>query len=358
MSCMFPVRPSSFLGLCAAMLGLALISAPAAGATGSDAVERAAKPRAGAGKQMSGGATRSVKGDGKGKDKPAVGTTAVGARPPRSAPADRPRAGRPAHSAGPKGGAEDARPGRSGALLSGGRSPSAGNHSDASATPQRPRPAPRAAPRVPSRPRPGVDGGPRVAGPQLRPSSPPAHSTTRHDAQKTTVNRAGTVAVGLRGGALGSTLDGGGASLDPGLGLAVRVRPLNMFGVEASYLHHGGGLGGAALGVDPQGRTHDSFSASGQLFFTPRQVLSPFVSLGGTWQLQHVESQQPTMVATVPTSTQQRLGLHGGLGVELNLGQHLGLGLEVRALHDRNHDGSDPLGQMQVQALGGLNLYF
>ena len=46
------------------------------------------------------------------------------------------------------------------------------------------------------------------------------------------------------------------------------------------------------------------------------------------------------------------------LGVEVNLGQHASVGLELRYLHDRDHAARDPLSQGQVQALGGLNLYF
>lgn len=197
---------------------------------------------------------------------------------------------------------------------------------------------------------------PRMPRPHGPGRTPPREQSSVHKAQpKPVVDRAGTVAVGLRGGALGAAADAGGGLVDPGLGLALRVRPLNLFGIEGSYMRYGGLDGASAqTGFAGQG-THDSFSASGQLFLSPQQLVSPYLSVGGTWQSQQVA------LADDPAGTlreDKRRGLHGGLGLEVNLGQHASLGLELRYLHDRDHAAKDPLSQGQVQALGGLNLYF
>ncbi|MBL8614942.1 MAG: porin family protein [Deltaproteobacteria bacterium] len=220
--------------------------------------------------------------------------------------------------------------------------------------------------------KPQVGSGPRLSQPKRDPrgqaqlpgvrpvrpvgQQPPREQSSVHKAQpKPVVDRAGTVAVGLRGGALGAAADSGGGLVDPGLGLALRVRPLNIFGIEGSYMRYGSMDGATAqTGFAGQG-THDSFSASGQLFLSPQQLVSPYLSLGGNWQSQQVE------LAADPTGAareDKRRGLHGGLGLEVNLGQHASLGLELRYLHDRDHAAKDPLSQGQVQALGGLNLYF
>jgi opacity protein-like surface antigen len=222
--------------------------------------------------------------------------------------------------------------------------------------------------------KPQVGGGPRLQPPRrgqgahaelpgvraprpIGPKPPPREQSSVHTARpKPVVDRAGTVAVGLRGGALGAAADSGGGLVDPGMGLALRVRPLNIFGIEGSYMRYGGIDGASAqTGFAGQG-THDSFSASGQLFFSPQQLVSPYVSVGGTWQSQQLELGADPAGSTLRED--KRRGLHGGLGVEVNLGQHASVGLELRYLHDRDHAARDPLSQGQVQALGGLNLYF
>ena len=120
--------------------------------------------------------------------------------------------------------------------------------------------------------------------------TPPREQSSVHKAQpKPVVDRAGTVAVGLRGGALGAAADSGGGLIDPGLGLALRVRPLNIFGIEGSYMRYGGMDGATAQTGFAGQSTHDSFSASGQLFLSPQQLVSPYLSVGGTWQSQQVE---------------------------------------------------------------------
>lgn len=222
--------------------------------------------------------------------------------------------------------------------------------------------------------KPSVAGVPRGAGPaaqgrpgELRPLHPVPRRTTTVTHHKPSpkpepkIERANTFAVGARGGALLSMpAQGSGVASDGGLGLALRYRPLSFLGVEGSFMHFDSdNLLGADAGFASD-RSHNSFSGSVQLFLSPGQVVSPYASVGGTFQTQAVSGAAPDTSLNGVDEAQKdvRRGLHGGLGVEFALGQHVGLGLEARYLTDTVHPDSDPLSQGQVQGLLGLNLYF
>jgi opacity protein-like surface antigen len=222
--------------------------------------------------------------------------------------------------------------------------------------------------------KPSVAGVPRGTGSaaqgrpgELRPLHPVPRRTTTVTHHKPApkpepkIERANTFAVGARGGALLSMpAQGTGVASDGGLGLALRYRPLSFLGVEGSFMHFDSdNLLGADAGFASY-RSHNSFSGSVQLFLSPGQVVSPYASVGGTFQTQAVSGAAPDTSLNGADAAQEdvRRGLHGGLGVEFALGQHVGLGLEARYLTDTVHPDSDPLSQGQVQGLLGLNLYF
>ncbi len=344
-------------------LGLAVDLSPAA----ADAAQPGLRAPRGDDGPLAGAKPAAKKGKGKGKaaprrraDAPLAGGEPAGSKPAADRPAD-PGADKPRRAAAPKpGGAKPGAKPRVGERLGSGGGRGEGRAEGGPIVHEgQGKPQQGSGPRV-ARPRRGpaaeAPQGPRMPRPHGPGRTPPREQSSVHKAQpKPVVDRAGTVAVGLRGGALGAAADSGGGLVDPGLGLALRVRPLNIFGIEGSYMRYGGLDGATApTGFAGQG-THDSFSASGQLFLSPQQLISPYLSVGGTWQAQQVE------LAADPGGAvreDKRRGLHGGLGLEVNLGQHASLGLELRYLHDRDHAAKDPLSQGQVQALGGLNLYF
>jgi hypothetical protein len=162
------------------------------------------------------------------------------------------------------------------------------------------------------------------------------------------VDRAGSFALGLKGGALveqESIVVAGDRiqelSGDAGYGITARYRPVESLGLEASWMRH----------EDTQGAlVRDPVSLSGQLFAFPWTRLSPYVSAGVTFD-------GPGSSAHSPDG-KRRFTPHAGLGMELALGRSLALDIEARYLSQMQALSDDPLADGAVQATAGLMVHF
>jgi opacity protein-like surface antigen len=159
------------------------------------------------------------------------------------------------------------------------------------------------------------------------------------------VDRAGTFAIGLRGGSYMGRGADGERHADNGLGVAARFRPVEALGVEVAWSRHQDSWETDAV------RTTDPLSVSGQIFAMPWTRVSPYLSAGYTWTHRS---------AGLQGESQTLKGPHAGLGLELAIGDSAALGVEGRYTH---------YGQLQnistnyqragaLQGTLGMNFYF
>lgn len=159
------------------------------------------------------------------------------------------------------------------------------------------------------------------------------------------VDRAGSFAIGLRGGSyMGRGIDGQ-RHADNGLGVAARFRPVEALGVEVAWSRHQDTWEADAA------RTTDPLSVSGQIFAFPWTRVSPYLSAGYTW----------TNRSTGVQGASDRVkGPHAGLGLELAIGDSAALGVEGRYTHYGQLENISTNFQRAgaLQGTLGMNFYF
>ncbi len=171
---------------------------------------------------------------------------------------------------------------------------------------------------------------------------PKTGKPTRVDAPVRAVNRAGSIAVGLKGGTMFGTEDVATLTGDTGFGLMVRYRPVEAIGLEGTWMRHEDSIDGTLV--------RDPLSLSAQVFLFPWTRVSPFVSAGMTLDGPVGSSE------SVPS--EHRFAPHGGLGVELAIGKSLAIDLEGRYLAERQSLVNDPAQGGAIQATAGVVLHF
>ncbi len=179
---------------------------------------------------------------------------------------------------------------------------------------------------------------------QVVEKNPLTGETHRMKMPKREVKRAGSFALGVKGGTLVDT-DVGPNSIsgDSGYGLVARYRPIEAFGIEGSWMRH--------EDIDSGALVRDPLSLSGQLFAFPWTRVSPFVSVGATWD-------GPASREFAPENG-RRMSPHAGLGVELAVGKSIAFDVEARYLSQMQALSDDPLADGgAVQATAGLLIHF
>lgn len=162
------------------------------------------------------------------------------------------------------------------------------------------------------------------------------------------VDRSGSFAIGLRGGAYaGRGLDGE-RHADNGLGVAARYRLVEALGVEVSWARH------RDTWEDASSRSTQPLAVSGQLFAFPWSRVSPYLSAGYTWT--HRSS-------ALQDAGDRVKGPHAGLGLELAIGDSAAIGLEGRYAHYGQLENLGSIGQTYqragaLQGTLGMNFYF
>ena len=146
----------------------------------------------------------------------------------------------------------------------------------------------------------------------------------RRDLPDRQLDRGGSLAVGLLGGAyISSTTDGNSIFGDPGAGLNARFRPVEFLGIQAGVQHS---IGWTALDVGEDLRQATLGTASLQLFAFPWSHVSPFATAGagvqdgGTSLLGNAESADSPLL----------WGPHAGLGLEIAIGKSVAIDLDGR----------------------------
>jgi len=162
------------------------------------------------------------------------------------------------------------------------------------------------------------------------------------------VDRSGSFAIGLRGGAYaGRGLDGD-RHADNGLGVAARYRLVEALGVEVSWARH------RDTWEDASSRSSQPLAVSGQLFAFPWSRVSPYLSAGYTWT--HRSS-------ALQDASDRVKGPHAGLGLELAIGDSAAIGVEGRYAHYGQLENLGSIGQTYqragaLQGTLGMNFYF
>ncbi|MCA9571953.1 MAG: outer membrane beta-barrel protein, partial [Myxococcales bacterium] len=146
------------------------------------------------------------------------------------------------------------------------------------------------------------------------------------------VDRANSLAVGLKAGSYFGAYAGANAFGDVGLGLSARYRPTESFGLEVAAQRH-----------PDEERVHSTASASAELFAFPWSRVSPYVLAGATYTDRSVndtiwlDGAVQTLTASNPL-----YGPHAGAGIEVAIGKRLAVDLEARYIHYVNPVAGDP----------------
>jgi len=183
-------------------------------------------------------------------------------------------------------------------------------------------------------------------------SSGPAQVRTKHMPDRA-VDRANSVAVGLKMGSLASGYFDGGVYGDLGVGLAGRYRPAESVGLQMDLTHHA-----QSWGADTE-RSQTLAAGSVQLFAFPWTRVSPYALGGVTYDARNIQDDIYTGDSSATVIANDSLwGLHGGLGVELAMGQNLALDFEGRYIGYLDKSPTDPSLPGAFQFTGGLMVHF
>jgi opacity protein-like surface antigen len=142
-----------------------------------------------------------------------------------------------------------------------------------------------------------------------------------------TLNRAGSLSVGVTVGSFVSGYKGGSAFGDFGLGLQTRYRPAEAFALELGAAHYS-----ESFGPDTE-RARTSGSLSGVLYMLPWSKVSPYVLGGVTLTGVHRDTNLPLGLEPADGGAKSlHFGPHGGLGVEIALGDRFALDIDGRVV--------------------------
>jgi opacity protein-like surface antigen len=152
------------------------------------------------------------------------------------------------------------------------------------------------------------------------------------------VDRANTLAVGLRTGSYFSGYQGANTYGDFGLGATVRYRPAEAVGLELALQRHDQQY------TSDNERSHTMAQASVELFAAPWSRVSPYVLAGVTYTGRNIEDDifdRGTAEVITVESKAPLYGLHAGAGVEFAIGKSVALDLEARYVGYVNGTGDD-----------------
>lgn len=174
---------------------------------------------------------------------------------------------------------------------------------------------------------------------RAQPQVQQAHLPTRR------VDRDGTMAIGLRSGALYSGYDDGYVYGDLGLGGTLRFRPEESLGLEVALTHHD------QTWDEGSDRHQTVGQASAILYAFPWSRVSPYVLGGLTYTARSVDDCDEPVTNAV-------WGPHAGAGIELAIGEDVALDLEARYISYLNAPSDDPTLPGAVQTTAGLVFHF
>ncbi len=167
------------------------------------------------------------------------------------------------------------------------------------------------------------------------------------------LDRANSLALGLKMGSLTSGYYEGGAYSDLGLGLAGRYRPAESVGLQLDVVHHA-----QSYTLDTE-RAQTVAAGSVQLFAFPWTRVSPYAIGGVTYDARNLNDAIGSDGTSATVIANDSLwGLHGGLGLELALGDSVALDLEGRYIGYLDKAANDPSAPGALQLTGGVMFHF
>ena len=170
-----------------------------------------------------------------------------------------------------------------------------------------------------------------------------------------TLDRSGSVAVGIQGGSIFSGYEDASGYADAGLGLGVRYRPAEAIGLEASVTHYN-------QTFNPQSeRLQTVGQVSAELFAFPWTRVSPYAIGGLTFNARQFDDDRLNdfsgNVDNYRTADLQ-WGPHAGLGIEFALGHSVAIDLEARYTGFVTGRDDDPTLGGAFQTTAGLKAHF
>lgn len=164
------------------------------------------------------------------------------------------------------------------------------------------------------------------------------------------VNRANTLALGLRAGSLHSGYDNADGYGDPGLGFMMRYRPVEALGFELTHQEYG---------VDSADsyRLQTLTQASIEVFVVPWSRFSPYVLMGVTKNNRNIDD-PISNGETIVQADRPLHGLHVGIGAEFAIGSNFALDLESRFVQYGDKPDGDPSAAGAIQTTGSLVYHF
>ena|GEM_PF-2742117 len=172
------------------------------------------------------------------------------------------------------------------------------------------------------------------------------------------VDRSGTLSLGIRGGTYLGAYEAAGVGEDIGfgdfgLGVAARARLAEPVGLEVSWGYHDQSF------QDGSTRITEPLSASVQFFAVPWATVSPYALAGVTWTNRNYSDTYFDGVSQLSVDVEDQLfGPHIGLGVELNVSDSTSINFEAKSIGYLNVDAQDPSVPASLQGTMGLNLHF
>jgi len=163
------------------------------------------------------------------------------------------------------------------------------------------------------------------------------------------VDRANTLALGLRAGSLVAGYKGADGYADPGLGLMMRYRPVEALGFELSHQEYG-------VDTDNSYRLQTLTQASLEVFVVPWSRFSPYVLMGVTTNDRDIDD--PLNNGEIAQADRALHGLHVGIGAEFAIGSNFALDLETRFVQYGDKPDGDPSSPGAVQTTGALVYHF
>jgi hypothetical protein len=153
---------------------------------------------------------------------------------------------------------------------------------------------------------------------------PPSHGVSPKARKK--LDRARTLAVGIRGGSLFGGYEAGEMFVDPGIGLAVRYRPESAVGLEISAIRFD-----PTAFLDDSPRVHALWDGSIEYFFAAKSPVSPYVLGGATYTARRFDDEFRADGRTDTLRARDaNWGPHAGVGLEIALGRSVAIDLEGR----------------------------
>ena len=195
--------------------------------------------------------------------------------------------------------------------------------------------------------------GPRPTHHRYYRSNPNVNTVQQDHLPTRRVNRAGSLAVGIRSGSYLTGYEDAHAYGDFGLGITARYRPFEALGIEGTVTHHN------QTWDDSSERAQTVSQGSVMVFANPWGRISPYALGGLTATSRSINDGFYVGEEASGLQTKDVLwGPHAGVGIEFAFGKSVALDLEARYVGYMNTDSDDPTIPGALQTSAGFLVHF